>query len=248
MRVLASPSGAAGAAAVEWKKLRIADAVSGDFTTPGYDANAPSQWVSGSEDGTGITMTLRNRTALADEPNESLGWLIDPASVFADWDADDFDQQVMFRITPVTEFEDSSLAWMGCGLTADGVALPSASAQYLGGQVQRIGTANSNRHGITDAGNELGFNSQVDGRPLHVITLRSSDALAGVVPWTLDGAGVLTLIAGWPNMQGQRTPSYSGNVRFFIAAGVEDTSDDANFTGKYELEVARWSFPAGSFP
>ncbi len=236
-------NGDGGVTAPVWTPLRVDDAESGDFTTPGFDNNAPSQFISGSEDASGITLEVRDRTFAADMPTEAFGWIL-PMTVLPAFDVADRNQIVMFRITPVTQFPDSSTAWMGCGIVDSNGAMLAAGTRLGGGQIQRIGVANSNRFGLVKHSTEVGFNSQADARAFHVLATRYANAIQAV-PFGFDGSGVATVTLSVVAAAGVADE----DLRIYIAGGIESLADTGTFTGKYQLEAAvAQVWPAGTWP
>lgn len=236
------PTGGGGDGVPEWVKFRVANADSGDFTTPGWDDNAPSQYLSGSEDATGITLTMRNRTVVTSKPETSFGWFFDPTTLFPGIDIDDRDFSYVFRVSIVTAFPQGSLAWMSAGVVDRGGDIQNAAARYIDGKLQQGSGQMSHRTAVRAT--QESTLTALETIPGHWIWERYRDQLGRFNQHNVDANGD---IFGNPGTGRNEPGSLTGGLKFFIAGGIENQADTDNRTGKYELEVARIPlWPAGS--
>lgn len=241
------PTGGGGAPGFvpAYVKLRIADAESGDTSTPGFEANAPSQFVSASEDSAGVTVTVRNRTASVDQPSEAMGWSIDPANIIAGYDPTDLNRMLLFRITPVTPFADGSTASIHIGLSDNAGVPTAANARSLGIGFQA--GASLPRFQLHRRTTELGFSNFPDDTSIYAMLQTTIDEMGTLIGWAVDGSGNNVVVPVGISLSDNG--ALSGSRFIYISAGVENTADDTDSTGKYEIEVAwvQW-LPAGSAP
>ncbi len=242
--LIAQAVAAGGGFTPVWKPLRIADAESGDTSTPGYDAQAgPStQFVSASEDAAGITLTVRNRGVAADHGREGFGWILPLPS---DVDPSDLDFSILFRITPITPFTTNVLAVIGAGVVDRDGDILNAASFYFAAQLEQV-SAGTHRHGIGRFNLEGGVNGIADTIPVIGVWKPSANRIGNMHIMALDASGNNVYSSTVIHFQVNASPN--AGYRFFIWGGVENIDDTVDSTGKYNIEYAVVPrAPAGTF-